>query len=496
MKYLYLFISLSFIISCSGKNRVNLPEEALLASIENPDSSLLQLLASDPENVTVSTVKPGQQYTEERYKTAGYHPAIIDLSKNYDNIRPLTLSQVAHSIRYIRLKLPPQGGSTTGTFKGLVGGDTPSATWPFNITFSSNYILLSNIYGLYLYSKTGELLDTLYKNKVNVMLLGNMICWQPNVTVGIKPLVDETTQKIYLAEYNNEKQQFRFLEYKADFLSGTIYNQPKGEKNQPPMKLVQALPSKRQSFLFDLIQPGIVAAHTQSVFGMKKEKNFLTILSSKGDTLMSLKNNLDYKPFAANVTRGTDERISYHFNNNYTFMQEYNDTVFRLNLPNKLIPVFVLNFGDKKLQISDALNTKINTESKLHLNSFFENADYLLMKLVFGHDCFNQRKTGIDAFIGAYYNKKTGVLYFLPPGKVKLPKQLDLPNDIDGGLPFWPMATTADGKWIQWIDAEKYKQTLTDSWFAKSNAPENRKRAMKEFVNQLQPGELVLTIVE
>ena len=59
-----------------------------------------------------------------------------------------------------------------------------------------------------------------------------------------------------------------------------------------------------------------------------------------------------------------------------TIKQEYNDTVFRLIPPNRLLPVYIIDFGEFKVNYMDGLNPNFDLSEKYMLNSLHETNNF------------------------------------------------------------------------------------------------------------------------
>ena len=494
-KYLLMILLAIEIISCSQKSRLNLPDNQLKNDIEHPDSALSVALVADLDNFPLTKPKNGQQFHEIRANHAGSLP-VIDLTGNSQPIRPLMLSQVAGTISYLKIKYPKCSGVSSTSVNGGFCSNHNYENTPMGVVKTNNNIILNGLQGIFLYSKEGVFLDTLYRNKVYIFpSQKNMFMFTPLRVVFNKPIVDEAGGKIYLNEMNGETHQNRILEFRADFLNSSIINKTLKEKRTSPLQLNRALKLDRHADQIELISPNVLVSHTSSMDDMKKRTNIMATLSSSGDTLCAFHNALPFKPFVSGMYRSPESRKSYQFNHQYTVKQEYNDTIFRMIPPNHLLPCYVFNFGDRKLSAEVAYNPKINIDGTIHVEDFIETQNYIILKLVLGYDCPNTRKEGKVHFRGAYYDKRSRQVFYLP-GKGTLPDDFNLPNDIDGGLPFWPREMTDNGEMISWIDGKTMKQTLTNEWFAKSSAPQNRKLALQEYLKTVEDDDTVIITVK
>ena len=97
-----------------------------------------------------------------------------------------------------------------------------------------------------------------------------------------------------------------------------------------------------------------------------------------------------------------------------TIKQEYNDTVFRLIPPNRLLPVYIIDFGEFKVNYIDGLNPDFDLSGKFLLKSLHETNSYLFIRYTQHYDVPDIRKKNAVKFYYALFDKKDGKIYHQP----------------------------------------------------------------------------------
>jgi hypothetical protein len=178
----------------------------------------------------------------------------------------------------------------------------------------------------------------------------------------------------------------------------------------------------------------------QSLF----KNNTLTVIAINGDTLCQFTDH--GRPYV--TTGGSVVNVSYtkeYRHNGYlTLVKNYNDTVFRLVPPNRLIPAYVLKWGDYKVDFNKRA-TGFDYEGSLLLWGWFESPRYIFMHYTGGRDYPNRRNQGKVKDYWAIYDKTTKILTHHRPSSA--PKLIErssalpslIENDLEPvGMPFWP----------------------------------------------------------
>lgn len=136
----------------------------------------------------------------------------------------------------------------------------------------------------------------------------------------------------------------------------------------------------------------------------------------------------------------------YIFQDSISFWEGQNDTIFRIGRDYTVKPRFLINYGKYKIPnslLNDVDLFKLNISKYAHLFKFLE-----CKNLIFFNIGINHKMKYV------LYNKSTKVAINV------FEKTINLVNNIDGGLPFWPDGQLADGRLYMLIDVSDLKKNI------------------------------------
>jgi hypothetical protein len=215
--------------------------------------------------------------------------------------------------------------------------------------------------------------------------------------------------------------------------------------------------------------------------------------NNEGDTICQFTDYDRIVNYSYGAGRNAVELKSYYYNGLLTIKQEYNDTVFRLIPPERLLPVYILDFGKYKFNFMDGFNPNFDLSDKFMLNSLNETNGFLFIRYTQNNDCLNTRKKNAVKFYNALFNKKEGKLYH-QPGSTLLPEGLE--NDLDGGMPFWPDFITPQGEMMKLVSGSVLKDYINSAEFKKSTFSAEQRQKQITMASGLRPTDMVVVIVK
>jgi hypothetical protein len=220
----------------------------------------------------------------------------------------------------------------------------------------------------------------------------------------------------------------------------------------------------------------------------------LITYNNKGDTLCFFTDFNRIKNFNySNGRRNAVQLSSYFYNNLLTIKQEYNDTVFRVIPPNRLLPIYIIDFGKYKFNYIDGFNPNFDLSEKLMLNSLVETNDFLFIRYTQNYDCPLTRKNRTVKFYNAIFFKKESRLYVVPDSSYT-PK--GMVNDIDGGMPFWPDYVTPQDEMMKLVSGKILKDYISSPSFKKSDISDEKRQKQISMVAGLRNTDMVIIIVK
>ncbi|MDR1171931.1 MAG: DUF4933 domain-containing protein [Bacteroidales bacterium] len=400
LKYSRVGEGLLFLLlfSCGNRNP-NLSEKQLfeLANDTIPAVSEKEDLPAD----TGKYIPSGVRYREKRGIDPARPPVTIDIIKNRNSSSRLKLSDIASSLRTIRIKYPE--GNTVR----------------LQLYITGNRIYASNIHGLYDYSGNGELSATIVKNETDkgtwgIGFFGTFDVWKKLMMYN------------YFEAGNDEVQVNKLL---------LICAAEGYHKNNviPLSKIIQA------KFIDD---HSIIDARSFASFSLR------------GDTLCRF---TDYE--ARNGITNPESSALYRINGELTLRKAYNDTVFRVTAPNCWVPAYVVSFGEYRASPEESRKGS-DMAGKLIPRSWYETPAHIYITYCEGRDYPNRRNREKVPYWGCVYNKATRQLVHQEHNEhTYVP--LSFENDLDpDGIPFWIQGVTEAGELYMTVTKEDIKERI------------------------------------
>jgi hypothetical protein len=502
-----LILSMTFSSSCRN-NPLKTNEKELTKEIrlqENQKKEAERIAREKQLSDTLLKIPAGFLYQEDRSVDPAYPPVIIDFSKEIP-VREFKLSNIASKVNYLVLKVPD---------------DSVYFSWRTRLTFSSNEIIVNNQLGINRFSRNGRFIETICKNSfvgprkfdpkgpfgaffgpetfkgamdtylANVRAAGNTVFYK---------FWNKPGENISLLKYSLNNKTQHLIQPKSSE-TGLIEANYKGEK------VVSGKITRSQSEAPGLFSTNIVPVSDNCYVGLPYEsieKNSYLMFSFnlKGDTLCKFKQfDLLETPITSPVTR-VYYNPNWLFGQFTTFKWAFNDTIFRMIPPNRLVPVYVFRFGDYKATAENWLHVNIPQEGKIMINEILENQHFLFIQYYSYVKGKNLMKWG-----KAIFDKSKNELFSVDlsekrKNKIFYPDEYDnswtagFENDLDGGSPFWPGSVTPDGKLAISLQPEILKKAIISSEYMSGS--DSKKKAFAAFVQSLNIGgrQLVIMITE
>lgn len=491
----FLGLLLLFNLSCR-QNRLKTNEKELAKEIilQENEKTITEKAASE-KKMSETDIKSfgGLKLKEKRTVDTENPPIRIEIPGTNNNTPKFKLSDVATSVRYIKLQTPLD---TSLLYDHFFYRDNLMST----IRSDGEEIIFQGLFGLTRFNMQGEYLETIWKNQTGIKFYGNdMVALGGKDFYGVPSYVpvDLRNGDIYFTFLDGPTGNGQIMKY----ISGT--NKTLSDQSQTEIPGLGKIPgdtlfntNKNAQERFDRIY----GTSPDTWTGLNNKWNagtsgtLLVTYNNKGDTLCQFTDFERIKNFNyANGGRNAVELANYFYNNVLTIKQEYNDTVFRLMLPNRLIPVYIIDFGAYKFNYIDGFNPNFDLSGKLMLNSLNETNDFLFIRYTQNYDCPLTRKKNAVKFYNALFNKKDRKLYN-NPGFTHLPEGII--NDIDGGIPFWPEFITPKGEMMKLVSGKVMKDYMNSSGFKDANISEENRRKQISLVSGLKNTDMIIMIAK
>ena len=461
------------VAACGNNRRPGLSDKDLFAlrAVDTLQTSKQIPDFSDMDNYVVP---PGIKYTESSAVDPANPPIVIDIANRNLNIRKFNLSDYYAKVRYIKLRHPLP--ATEGNFlfdarwnnRSVHGGMTLYRGHNSQFKLTDEYIIAGDIFfGFHCYNKEGTFLYTIEANdfpkRYNVS--------ENTVSTNQSDMTGFTSE---LSIINNccyyKKNNMLF-----------IYDLSRKERIfSKPFKMNGTF-IDANTLVSDVYSPTDTA------------RNFLYVFDIKGDTLCRFPS---YNPIAERKGRyflTPPAGAGYFYNDRFTIRQSMNDTVYRVVLPNRLVPVYVLNFGLYRLDMRTVLTD--GQPDKLRPDKWIEADRYILFVYKQGYDSHNNRRDGLVKFFYSYFDKTNRQLYHITAGTTVSENEFLIENPIPDALPFL-MSQVDINKNNLFVCYSKNRlgEIIKNKGF--SSLPPEQQNRLISFQKELDDSEALIMILE
>ncbi|HNX44104.1 MAG TPA: DUF4933 domain-containing protein [Bacteroidales bacterium] len=457
MKFEILLIALLLLLvgetSCN-RNRLKMDEQSLVKELADEQKS--GVWQNGQATGSFSNAKPGIRYKEIRSADPSNPPVVIDIAAVQDHAAKIKASRLFQQIQVVRIPADET--------------KSPLSHYSKNYIISNRHIYqFSRFTGIRQYDMRGRLVKDICDNNM--------------------PYIDngEGSVAVDAREY---KQQFSGA-VSARLVDGKFYyqyeNQPGDQcelkmvddaDNAPSISDNRTGVENHRNFegfgktVIDFgkpsgnginpnlycILPGNQLATYSSAKSPAGNAPLLTLLTKNGDTVCIFNDYDPVKHLKGRVYRSPDENYMYPVDNQFHIKPAFNDTIFELLPPNRLLAKFVLHFGDRGVNNStEGMDPQFNLKDKLLLNDLIESDKYIFITYTRDYSCPNTAKHGTLKYgriifdkskhevIAVYSCEKPEINPEQPFSWPKAPEK-NIENDLNGCPFFWPTGVTADNK--------------------------------------------------
>jgi len=208
------------------------------------------------------------------------------------------------------------------------------------------------------------------------------------------------------------------------------------------------------------------------------------LINLNGDTLRTIPNSYRYSKNTKIGFAATFENIQFKSNNSLNFKFWLSDTVFTLNLDNKIVPYLILDSHGKQTTTDALANFSSVQESLskyLQVNSILETSRYLFYRYYY--------ETGRYRIYDKV-SKKIFSIDINPKNQTKW-----LIDDLTGGVDIEPKFCI-DGNIYSWVDAIILKNRVASDGFKNSVVKDTaKKEALKKLADSLDETDNPVLIV-
>lgn len=490
--YIAFFLLFLSILSCRN-NRLRTNEKDLAKEIQimEQENTETERIAREKESEMKKSFQGSLRKKEIRSVDPQNPPIRIDILGTQNNIRKFKLSDMASTIRYVKLQTPPDTLLLYDHF--FYRPDLESI-----IRSDGEHIIFQGLFGLTRFNMQGDYQETIWKNETGIRINAGSVFFGGKDFFGVLPHIPVSLLDGNLL-YNfqdgpGKKGQIIKYKFNAD---KNVSVQPQREVPGSSPILGDTVFNTKKHWVEGFTR--IVGTGSDTWAGINDKWNagnsglLLVAYNDKNDTICQFTDYDRIVDFSHANYRTHAKLTSYYFNELVTIKPEYNDTVFRLIPPNRLLPVYVIDFGLYKVNYMDGLNPDFDLSENYMLYSLHESNNHLFIRFTKNHDGPANRKKKVVKFYNAIFLKKDGKLFHYPEYTLA-PEGLK--NDLDGGIPFWPEFITPQGEMMKLVSGKIIKDYVNSEEFNKADISQENRRKQISMATGLRLTDMVIVIVK
>jgi hypothetical protein len=484
------------IISCHH-NRLKTNEKKLAKEIITQEKEKEEADKNEIEKRLANTVNrpsKGFRSKEDRSVDPAHPPVTIDIAGNLNNLKNIKLSDIASEITYVRMQAVPDSMF--------------SRVMKFRYYLFSDNIVAINPGGILLYSKDGKYINTIVKNKTTGINVDAewIFVTGTNTFIGAGTSIWSNGKSFFYNYRNSINGQEYMMEY--DLSKTHIVPLKQFEPENPDQILglgeiaIDINPDKRKPVWKYKIAPELISWGMtrdyiyQSIGTFYLDKSTFAKEIERTDKIAVLNNNGD----TLSAFNGFEEGNTIRFENDgkQFLWNNMNDTIFHVSGFNRIIPSRVVKLGQYKASLEQIREIGFDITGKIIPRSWAETKKSIFLILSKdAYDSPNNRKNKKVKIYHAMYSKFSQQLWIIKGDPYNYSPEI-LANDIDGGVPVWPLTYMIgnNGEILISLKGKELKDRVASDQFKHSGAPEVKKNELIKLAGVVSETEDILMIVK
>ena len=509
IQQILIILSLTALVACNS-NKLKTDEKTLVKAIHTEEEQLTyeeELRKEREQQLADSLAKlpKGFRFKEDRSVDPAHPPLIIDIEGNLKNFKSFWLSDFASEIEYILMEEP--------------NDSLLLPTMKTKYLMLDDYIVSHYFFGINLYSKKGAFIGNIISNQISGveyipeknMLVSN----GTNTHIGASEHVWNDGNTLFYTYVNRftGQQYIMGLDCKNLPISMSSGFDPENPKKiigagsvlldlnhgqAPPMDFDKHVKTGLLNYKSMLNTMLTYSLDKNTYYQPSRGKNMLVIFNNNGDTLTVFKKLEQLKNYTKSLKRGVDRGFNYQKNGKHYLRTDYNDTIFQILPPNRLLPVYVLNLGKHKMEKQGGVDPGVSLEGKIIPDGFAEFNNHIFISfLKDNYDCpYNRRSKLVKMFYGIY-NTNNKLLALVNSDSLDYNPDI-LINDIDGGISVWPGNYNAENsnEILIPLFGWELKKRVKSVEFENSIAPTEKKAILKRLSEVVSDNDRILMIIK
>lgn len=498
--FLFTLIMLVVLVSC-GRNRMKTDEKALSKQILTEEEQLAKEEAAREEKekqlaVSIAKLPKGFRFKEDRKVDPNNPPVIIDFSAELPS-REMKLSELGQKVTYIKLSIPDD----SLYFSPGMGGE---------VSFTRHNIILNNNFGVHRFTRDGKYIEAIAKSNVATRQKDKQAAfvyfekenykgvWTNHVSVAgnrvFYKFSDYPSEKVSLLNYDLKSGE-QTVSFKAGEESKGDHSFTKGAIITSGKEAVlSGTPGLSSTYIYGISSD--FYAGVNSHLDANGTGFMLATFNLAGDTLCKFTqfDKLE-TPITSNIIRTVSSILEWQYKGQFTFMKSFNDTIFRLLPPNRIVPAYVFNFGTNKITDEAWYHFNNKLDGKFMVESILENDQFIFIE--YKYFITNESREIRYALFDKRNKKLIGLKFKnkINDGPTKMSNCIGLKNDLDNGLSFLPAFVTPEGNFGKTLTPSMLKG-LVQNQSINSKSEQGKKLKMLSESLGSDTNERIVMIVE
>jgi len=469
---------------CKQKNPMSADEKALAKTILEEEAMNQKgnsaLRPEDPNHPSNSPVVLGLK--EDRSVNLKHPPMILDVIASRNNIKQFKMSDVVSSVRYVKLETPLD--------TNLLLGD-------LSLYFTEDGIITKGLMGLTHFSMKGEFLEVICANRMDITITPNGMNYSNKSLIGNPPFsgISVINNRVYYRYDNNVEKTSHVLSHQLTDIQNIQLDLSENQ-NQPPGKghrigeLVHHTGFQGSTHILAIDENQWIDFHSKMISGTTGA--LMVNYSLQGDTICAFSDYDRVVDFTSPQISMFEDEVCYYYDGIPTIKAPYNDTLFRVISSNRLLPVYVINFGSYKPSHMEGLNPRSDLSEKFLCRSFNENQEWIFFVYSQNHPNKARREGKSVKIHYTLFNKQNKTLFHNP---VAGSEEFGIENDLDGGIPFWPDYVTPAGELVMQITGKQFKDYIFSVDFEQRKIPKDQRDKQVLMASNLKVNDQMLMFV-
>lgn len=444
MNRLYsIFVLVLICTNCINQKDPSVSEDHLISQINlEEDQRSEQEKIAQLMRDSLASLPKGFRYKENRTVDPN-RPPVVFLFPDTLPEREYKLSEIASELEYIVIK---------------TSRDSTLFIPSVSVAMGTDIIVCYGLHGVELFDRQGNHIKTVVKNRGLLMRNGQPSGFSTNELVGI-PFTDISlfNDSFIYHFHNGPEEKESVIRVDPDVgqsehiqLGETFSENPAAGTR---IKEVQGMELIHKLGFYQLGDGLWAAFENKWLSGTRGD--LLTLYGASGDTLCQFKDYDRIEDFPGGSNRRTDREFSYHYKNTFSFKPAHNDTLFRVLPPNTFLPVFVFDFGDRKVSAMEGAIPSTDLSEKNICYELFETNHHLYFYYSRNHLIYKNIRSGNYKYIYTIIDKSDHQIIQINSDETQ---KGEIINDMDGGLPFWPDGVNEEGFPFMYLSGADFKK--------------------------------------